>query len=164
MIADPVRESGVTAAVLAVSLEAITSPAFVVGPSGFVKWANRAGLHICETQPALLKSISAAIASEFGKFAATSLRVAMGHDHYFVILSSCMNDPELRLACAAAKWRLTRRQTQVLRCLVRGAANKEIAQQLTCVEGTVELHVTALLTKAAAETRAQLIAKFWLQL
>jgi DNA-binding NarL/FixJ family response regulator len=52
----------------------------------------------------------------------------------------------------------------VLRCLIRGAANKEIAHELACVEGTVELRVTALLSKAAVETRGQLIAKFWLQL
>jgi DNA-binding CsgD family transcriptional regulator len=164
MIADPVRESGVSAAALAVALEAIPSPAFVLGPSGFVKWANRAGLHLCETQPALLESISAANGSGPGKFAVAPLRVAIGQDHYFVILSSSMNDPESRLAAAAEKWRLTLRQTEVLRCLVHGAANKEIAFELACVEGTVELHVTALLCKAGVKTRAQLMARFWLQL
>jgi DNA-binding NarL/FixJ family response regulator len=67
-----------------------------------------------------------------------------------------------RLTTAAGRWQLTAKQAQVLGWLVRGAANKTIAAALGCVEGTVELHVTALLVKAEAGTRSSLVAKFWL--
>jgi DNA-binding NarL/FixJ family response regulator len=58
--------------------------------------------------------------------------------------------------------RLTPRQREVLRSLARGASNKQMAQQFSLSEGTVKLHVAAILqaldagnrTEAAARARA----------
>jgi DNA-binding NarL/FixJ family response regulator len=44
---------------------------------------------------------------------------------------------------------------------VRGKSNKEIARSLACAENTVELHVTQLLRRASASSRAELIARYW---
>ncbi len=46
---------------------------------------------------------------------------------------------------------------QVLSLLVAGKTNKEIADQLSITTGTVELHVTHILTKLHCETRVQAI-------
>jgi DNA-binding CsgD family transcriptional regulator len=71
------------------------------------------------------------------------------------------DDAETRLQRAADRWRLTPRQIDVLRVLVRGKANKEIAVDLECAENTVELHVTQLLRRAGVVSRAELISRFF---
>jgi DNA-binding CsgD family transcriptional regulator len=65
------------------------------------------------------------------------------------------------LAIARQRWGLTPRQMQVLALLARGLANKTIALQLECAESTVELHVTALLSRTQSESRAALVASLW---
>jgi DNA-binding NarL/FixJ family response regulator len=69
-----------------------------------------------------------------------------------------------RLELAKRSWALTPRQVEVLRLLVRGDANKDIARELGCAENTVELHVTQLLKKSAASSRSRIIARFWSEL
>ena len=69
-----------------------------------------------------------------------------------------------RLDAATTAWDLTRRQREVLQYLALGEANKEIAHALSCAENTVELHVTQILRKAGAPSRAKLIARFWSEL
>lgn len=66
-----------------------------------------------------------------------------------------------QLGLAAACWTLTPRQTQVLAEVVVGLTNKEIAGELECEEGTVEVHVSKLLKKSGAGNRAGLIARLW---
>ncbi len=74
------------------------------------------------------------------------------------------HDLAARLEAAVAVWDLTRRQRDVLGVLARGRSNKEIAAELGCAENTVELHVTQLLRRGGAASRAQLIARFWSEL
>lgn len=62
---------------------------------------------------------------------------------------------------ASSGWALSRRQTDVLRLLLLGRSNKEIASRLNIVEGTVELHVTQLLRKARVTSRTEMMALFW---
>lgn len=50
---------------------------------------------------------------------------------------------------------LTRRETEVLRLLVLGRANKEIASDLAVSEETVKSHVANILSKLQAENRGQ---------
>ena len=45
--------------------------------------------------------------------------------------------------------------------MARGSSNKEIARELEAAERTIEFHVTQLLRKVGADSRAQLIAKLW---
>ena len=63
-----------------------------------------------------------------------------------------------RVQQAAARWRLTPRQRQVLALLADGQANKTIASRLGVQENTVEVHVSAILRRAQVDSRASLIA------
>lgn len=54
---------------------------------------------------------------------------------------------------------LSQREGQVLRCLVDGASNKEIARELEITETTVKAHVKGLLRKIRASNRTQ--AAIW---
>ena len=53
---------------------------------------------------------------------------------------------------------LTARETEVLRMIAAGLANKEIAYRLGISEHTVKFHVSALLGKLGAASRAEAIA------
>jgi DNA-binding NarL/FixJ family response regulator len=53
----------------------------------------------------------------------------------------------------AAELGLSPRELTVLRALARGAANKEIANELKLAEGTVKNHVTTVLSKLNVEDR-----------
>ena len=59
---------------------------------------------------------------------------------------------------------LTRRQTQVLGLVIEGLSNKEIAAALGCVEGTIELHLTAMFRKAGLQGRTRLMAAYFTEL
>ena len=61
----------------------------------------------------------------------------------------------------AKLWDLTPRQASVMALLVEGLANKEIAMRLGCSVGTIENHVTCILKRARAASRAALTAAFW---
>jgi DNA-binding CsgD family transcriptional regulator len=61
----------------------------------------------------------------------------------------------------ARAWSLTPRETEVLELLVRGLANKEIATALDTSVKTCEAHVSSLLHKSGADSRAAVIARFW---
>lgn len=54
---------------------------------------------------------------------------------------------------------LTRRQFDVLRFMVQGLSNKEIASELHLSETTVKSHVTAILRKLGATDRTQAVVK-----
>ncbi len=69
-----------------------------------------------------------------------------------------------RIERAKKTWNLTPRQVDILSCLVKGATNKEIAAELGCAEGTVELHVTEVLRRAVSSSRNALTARFWSEL
>lgn len=59
------------------------------------------------------------------------------------------------LAERTAHPELTARELDVLRMLVKGLSNKEIAQQLHVAEVTIKLHVTHVLDKMGASDRTQ---------
>lgn len=64
-----------------------------------------------------------------------------------------------RVLQAAVAWDLTARQRDVLGCLARGMANKEIAVALECALPTVATHVVSIFRKAGVSSRAGLLAK-----
>lgn len=53
--------------------------------------------------------------------------------------------------------RLTNRQREVLRLLAQGKSNKEIAKMLNLVEGTVKVHVTAILRAMNVNNRTHAV-------
>jgi DNA-binding NarL/FixJ family response regulator len=54
---------------------------------------------------------------------------------------------------------LSERELDVLRCLARGASNKEIAAQLRIAEGTVKNHMTNIFEKLDVDDRTQAALK-----
>lgn len=52
---------------------------------------------------------------------------------------------------------LTERETEVLRLLVQGESNKEIARHLQVVEDTVKTHVRHILSKLGVQSRTQAV-------
>ena len=53
--------------------------------------------------------------------------------------------------------KLTDREEEILKLLVAGLSNKEIAQQLSLSEGTVKNHISAILAKLHANDRTQAV-------
>jgi DNA-binding CsgD family transcriptional regulator len=53
----------------------------------------------------------------------------------------------------------TRRELEVLQLLAQGLTNRQMAERLGVSEHTVKFHVTALLGKFDARTRAEAVAR-----
>lgn len=68
-------------------------------------------------------------------------------------------DPRVasRIAALAHAPRLSPRERDVLRLVVAGKSNKEIASALHVTERTVKFHVTSIFNKLGAENRAQAV-------
>jgi DNA-binding CsgD family transcriptional regulator len=64
-----------------------------------------------------------------------------------------MGDPDPVISAAAVKYKLTKRETDMLRCLLKGMSNDEIAAELFLSEETVKIHVRNLLKKINIKTR-----------
>ena len=62
-----------------------------------------------------------------------------------------------RLADRVAGSQLSAREVEVLRLLVSGRRNREIAAALTITEGTVKLHVSSILEKLGADDRTEAV-------
>jgi NarL family two-component system response regulator LiaR len=62
---------------------------------------------------------------------------------------------EVKAPEAPAGEALTERETEVLRLLGQGKANKEIAQELVIAEKTVKTHVSSILLKLGVQSRTQ---------
>ena len=62
-----------------------------------------------------------------------------------------------RLAARVARSQLSARETEVLRLLVSGRRNRDIATTLQITEGTVKLHVSSILEKLGAEDRTEAV-------
>jgi DNA-binding NarL/FixJ family response regulator len=67
------------------------------------------------------------------------------------------SDVAARLADRVAGSRLSTREIEVLRLLVSGRRNREIASTLTITEGTVKLHVSSILGKLGADDRTEAV-------
>lgn len=90
------------------------------------------------------------------------VRLVLGATVEGVELAAEVGEPELSpVAQAIAGLQLTPRQGEVLERVAQGLTNKEIAGQLGTAENTIELHITRILRKAGASSRAQLVAKLW---
>jgi two-component system NarL family response regulator len=62
-----------------------------------------------------------------------------------------------RLADRVAGSQLSGREIEVLRLLVSGRRNREVASALDITEGTVKLHVSSILAKLGAEDRTEAV-------
>lgn len=68
-------------------------------------------------------------------------------------LRNLMPDPAT--SPSERKFGLTKRELEVLRCIVSGYTNKEIARQLTLSEDTVKHHVTNIFNKLGVSNRLE---------
>jgi len=74
------------------------------------------------------------------------------------LLQSLLQQQKKTVA-APVQWSLSEREQQVMEELKRGESNKEIARKLSITERTVKAHVSAILEKANARDRIDLILK-----
>jgi DNA-binding NarL/FixJ family response regulator len=70
-----------------------------------------------------------------------------------------LETPSLCLAACSDNHSLTARQIEVLELMARGLPNKSIAKTLAVAEGTVKLHVAAILRTLGVSNRTQAVTK-----
>ncbi len=75
------------------------------------------------------------------------------HVGYLLVFRQRMAVPEVR-----SRFRLSRREADVLLCLVDGCTNREIAEQLYVSERTVKTHVTHIFQKLGVGNRTRAIS------
>lgn len=145
-------------------MEAIDAPAFVVRDNGTIMFSNALGRDALGSSTVDLERIVKS--SPRSEHAITPF-VAGGECLRLVIVRRSQ-EPELRtgplehrLSSARRRWRLTATQLEVLSDLATGMSNKDIAARLNRSHRTIEVHVTALLTKSATTSRSELAARFW---
>ena len=139
----------------------LATPTFVLDVEGRVEYANEVGAALledakCETEERLRQAIH-------GK--ATDCEVArldgQGRSGFLVLFREGPAAFERRLGFVSQSWGATPREVDVLRWVVLGDSNKEIALRLKCHEGSIERHVTSLLRKSRCGNRSRLVAQFW---
>jgi DNA-binding NarL/FixJ family response regulator len=156
-------EASLAVAGLTAALELLGAPAFLLDDAGAVLCANPGGRDLHGRDP---RALANAFASARGERAGTPLALtqvrAPGHGPHWLAVWRDDRARHAERACAAAqRWKLTRRQTDVVAEVAQGRSNRQIARALGCAESTVELHVSALLAKAGCRSRAALVARFW---
>jgi DNA-binding CsgD family transcriptional regulator len=81
--------------------------------------------------------------------------------HILVLLEESRRQPMALLRAAQRRFRLTERDTEVLRHLLKGWTNKEIANAMQVCEQTVKERIRTLMTRTRSTTRsAVLMATF----
>ncbi|MGE5181587.1 MAG: helix-turn-helix transcriptional regulator [Acidobacteriota bacterium] len=105
------------------------------------------------------------LASRAKRAMSLALRVVLGREHDGSEVAATIEDHaderDPRLAQAIGMWKLTPRQTEVLRHLVRGDSDDAIAAALGCSPATVEQQLSQLMRRIGVASRAQLLAAFW---
>lgn len=146
---------------LAAALDAVPAAAVVVRLGGHVLHANACARHLLSVRSSELDAelVDAVASGGNDTWSCTRLVAKAVPPHFLLVRRDPIDDLEARLARAAAKWDLTPRNVDVLRWLVRGEANKAIADRLGCAVITVEVHVSALLAKAGAQNRTELVSR-----
>jgi len=147
----------------ALALEAVNCPAFLVRSNGLVEETNSAGALLFRQQGAKLGArLAASVRGEADPTLSVTSLTASGLVTYSLVLVRCRaTEGRARIEAARRRWKLTPRQTDVLARLAYGDCNKDIAARLRIAAGTLELHVSAILDKAKAESRAHVVAKVW---
>jgi DNA-binding CsgD family transcriptional regulator len=155
-------DAGLARAGLEAAVGILAAPAFVMDPDGHVMYANPVAVELFDREPAEVTArLRRALAGADPASEVAPLSPSGARPVFLVVLREAGSSLESRLALARAQWKLTARELDVLRLLVMGESNKEIAAHLGCHEGNVERHVTSLLRKAHCDSRSRVVAKFW---
>lgn len=146
------------------ALEAIPAAAFIVA-GATIAHANATGrLLLDRDRPAVVSRLRESLRDRSAStpFTVTVVDSPSGPPMALAVMRPDGNgEIEHRLVSFAAVHALTPRQTEVLSLLARGYGNKTIAERMKVVPGTIEEHVTQLLHKTGAESRAALVARLW---
>jgi len=150
-------------AALDAALEEIAAPAFLTNAAGVPDSFNSAGHASLQRDrrgvcAALAEAVRSPARSQ--RFSVTALRTDAGACGHLVVAKSDASG-QARAGAAARRWSLTKRQTEVLDWLARGATNVRIAAELRISERTVEVHVAAIFGRAEVSSRAELVAKIF---
>ncbi len=153
---------------LAAALEAIPAAALVLGASGLLLAANRAGLSWLTGGVSRDACLRAAARGE-GPAELALTRVgdsgaALVLVHAAPTESAPPSEPSSRPApppssSPGAAWRFTPRERDILTLLLEGRSNRAIGAALTIAERTVETHLTSMFLKAGVTSRAELVAR-----
>jgi DNA-binding CsgD family transcriptional regulator len=142
-------------------LEALGTPAFVIGPRGVIEATNSAGVALLgQGRKEVLDSIaeSGRRKSDTGRFSITRVHTP-GWPAYTLAIRKPPSGIIERVMEAQRRWGLSVRQARVLDLVANGASNKEIGQALSCAEVTVENHLTELFRRSGARSRAGLVGR-----
>jgi DNA-binding CsgD family transcriptional regulator len=150
-------------AALDATLQQIGAPALLVDARGRVHEMNRAGRELLATRrEELLSSISAVLSKQIPALPVTLTPVsATGFpEQYLAVVRPRTAEARMSLCVtlAANRWKLTPRQVDVLRLLVRGESNAQISKELGTSPRAIELHITAIFERANVVNRSQLVA------
>lgn len=152
------RQNRLLEAALIAALDAVPSPAFLLDDSGIVHAANREGRRLLEREPEAAHAALGEWQNGGTRFDIEPITQA-GRVAHALVSQRRPTPLHAKIASLAARWKLTQRQTEVLEQLALGHANKIIASELGCSENTVEAHVTAVLSKARAASRLEILAR-----
>jgi DNA-binding NarL/FixJ family response regulator len=158
------REAGLLSSALEAALEALGQPAYITTATGRVVHANSVGRARAERSSRHLSEVVRRYVRgehDAREASITPLRVPGLAPHYLVVDRNEDAQTGARIHQLAERWGLTARESEVVEHIIQGASNKAIAARLGCAERTVEVHVTHVLSKAQAESRSALIAKFF---
>ncbi len=138
-------------------LECIVPPAFVLAQGRQVVLANRAARDLMHRRSGVAKEVAAGVDLLEGAhaFVVIPLQASGLPGH---VLAIWQQRERARGGSLPARWCLTPRQTQVFEAMMAGLANKDIAARLGLCPRTVEVHMSAILGKAGARSRAELMA------
>lgn len=149
----------VASGVLELALVHVDGAAFVVGGDGEVLYTNStARARLAVEGPVLERRLAAARLQPDPQLEVRAGGVGGRPHGHLIIAKSDVATPDVRSEAAAAAWRLTPRQRDVLARIVRGLSNARISVELGISERTVEVHVTAILERAQRTSRAELIS------
>jgi DNA-binding CsgD family transcriptional regulator len=154
-----------TIAALSAALAMIGAPAFITSRSGHIFDANHAGRALHARNPRALVNALRDAATRRPASIPFTMTPLVGTGEGASFLAVALADTrETRLSAALARvssrWKLTRRQADVLDLVGRGLANRTISAMLGISESTVEFHLAHIFEKAGVDSRASLIALF----
>jgi DNA-binding CsgD family transcriptional regulator len=156
------RDGNATRALFDAVLEALPAPAFVLGDTGTILDANRLGHEwLAQDGGDGRAALRAAHRGDgaLARYRVVRVNAGAGSRRSLVIDDGgATNTPEAP-ARAAERWRLSKREGEVLALLASGFTNRTIAAELSIAERTVETHITSIFAKAQVTSRAELVSR-----
>jgi DNA-binding NarL/FixJ family response regulator len=142
-------------------LDRLGAPAFVIDSNARILAASRSGCALLDVERReLAAALLDALRGSPTRFELTRLGGLESRPCWLAIARADSRDERIAAAIAtvAARWGLTPRQRQVLELVVRGTANRTIADALLVTERAIEHHITVLFDRAGVDNRSALVA------